>query len=137
MDSTTTERVALMSIHPQYAEAIFEGSKTVEFRKRRLARDIDTVYVYATSPIQRILGSFEIERIDEDSPENIWDKYGTDGMIDEEAFFRYYDGKDSAVAIVVKKTSEFSNPISLKQIEPKTIAPQSFRYIEKRQFSLA
>ena len=50
MDSQTNYRVALMAIQPGYAEAILAGVKTVEFRKRALAPDIETVLVYETSP---------------------------------------------------------------------------------------
>ncbi len=52
MDSIEVGCIALMSIHPQYANAIVEGTKRVEFRKRPLARNVTHVIVYATAPVK-------------------------------------------------------------------------------------
>ena len=49
--SQPDRRIALMSIRPQFAAAILDGSKRVEFRKRPLAADIGTVVIYATKPV--------------------------------------------------------------------------------------
>ena len=120
-----------MSIHPEYAEAIFRGAKTVEFRKRRLAADIKTVIVYATAPVSRVLGTFDIDEIVEDSPEEIWSRYGEHGVIEQTAFFNYYEGKKVAVAIVVDEATSFEEPLSLKEVEPNSTAPQSFAYLQR------
>ena len=56
MDTPAAGRVAVMSIHPRYAEAILSGQKRVEFRKRRLAPDVTTVLVYATQPVGVLVG---------------------------------------------------------------------------------
>ncbi|MDD2620893.1 MAG: ASCH domain-containing protein [Syntrophomonadaceae bacterium] len=63
----------LLSIHPEYARMIFEGTKKVELRKicpRRVASG-DYVFVYVTSPIQMLIGYFEIEKIIAKEPENV------------------------------------------------------------------
>lgn len=133
MGRTATERVALMSIHPVYAEAIFQGTKTVEFRKRRLADDIKTVVVYATAPVSRVLGTFDIDEIVEDSPEAIWSRYGDHGVIGQTAFFDYYEGKEVAVAIVVEEVTSFDEPLALSEVEPNSTAPQSFAYLQRDQ----
>ncbi len=133
MGRAAVERVALMSIHPVYAEAIFAGAKTVEFRKRRLAEDIKTVIVYATSPVSRVLGTFDIGEIVEDSPRAIWDRYGKHGVIGEEDFFGYYEGKELAVAIIVDATNSFDEPLPLQEVEPNSSAPQSYAYLRRDQ----
>lgn len=133
MGRAAAERVALMSIHPVYAEAIFQGAKTVEFRKRRLAADIKTVIVYATAPVSRVLGTFDIDEIVEDSPEAIWARYGESGVIGQAAFFDYYEGKEIAFAIVVEETMSFEQPLPLKEVEPNSTAPQSYAYLRRDQ----
>ncbi len=68
MGATAADRVALMSIHQRWAEAIVDGRKRVEFRKRRLAEDIRTVLIYATAPTSQVIGQFTIDENDHRHP---------------------------------------------------------------------
>jgi predicted transcriptional regulator len=63
MARTTDRTVVLLSTKPRFAEAIMGGEKHVEFRRVRCRRDVKVVLVYATSPIQRLLGYFEVSFI--------------------------------------------------------------------------
>ena len=54
---------ALLSIKPEFVEKIFSGEKRFEFRKSAFRQDISCVIVYATSPVRRIVGEFEVEEI--------------------------------------------------------------------------
>ena len=51
----------LLSIKPQYVESILSGKKSYEFRRMIFAAQIDTVVIYATKPIGRVVGEFGIE----------------------------------------------------------------------------
>ncbi len=42
---------ALLSIRPQYADAIFRGEKRFEFRRAMFRKEVDVVVVYTTSPV--------------------------------------------------------------------------------------
>lgn len=129
MGREDAKRVALMSIHTRWAEAIMDGSKRVEFRKRRLAPDIQTVLVYATAPVSKIIGSFTIDRIESGSPTEIWERFGMVGVIGRDDYFAYFEGADSAVAIVVSVAERFDEPVSLDSMEPRPAVPQSFAYL--------
>lgn len=129
MGRSAAARVALMAIHPRYADAIMDGEKRVEFRKRRLAEDIRTVLVYATAPVSRVIGSFTVDGIVEASPKAIWEEYGKVGVIEQGDFFDYYADAPSAVAIVVAEASRFEDPIALEDMDPRPAVPQSFAYI--------
>lgn len=129
MDRGTTQRVALMAIHREYADAIMDGIKRVEFRKRRIAEDIQTVWVYATAPISKVIGRFTVEEVVRASPQEIWDRYGTVGIIEQDAFFAYYGKATSAVAIVVGEAERLTSPIALRELNPPPAVPQSFTYI--------
>ena len=61
MDSSSARRIALMSIHPGYAEAILSGRERAEFRKRPLAEDVRTVLIYATAPVSAMSGWFTVQ----------------------------------------------------------------------------
>lgn len=131
MGGETVERVALMAIHERYADAIMEGVKRVEFRKRRLADDIATVgvWVYATSPVSKVIGHFSVDEIVQGNPHDIWERFGAVGVIDRDAFFAYYDGAHTAVAIVVKNAERLPAPVALDEIKPRPAVPQSFAYL--------
>ena len=129
MGRSSAERVALMAIHPRYADAILDGTKRVEFRKRRLAEDIRTVLIYATAPVSRVVGRFTIDDIIEATPGHIWEAYGEIGVIEEDAFFGYYGDAAAAVAILVADAERFSAPLALADIKARPAVPQSFAYL--------
>ena len=64
-----------MSIRPQFAAAILDGSKRVEFRKRPLAADIGTVVIYATKPVGAVLGEFVVDGQAVGKPEELWVRF--------------------------------------------------------------
>jgi predicted transcriptional regulator len=129
MGARAAGRVALMAIHPVYAEAILDGRKSVEFRKRRMAEDIDTVLIYATSPVQKVVGQFNIRRTDVDTPESIWSAYGAVGIIEYDDFFEYYGDAHQAVAFVVGECIRYEHPRPLAELNPAPAIPQSFSYV--------
>ncbi|MET4703344.1 ASCH domain-containing protein [Frigoribacterium sp. UYMn621] len=117
-----------MAIHPVYAEAILDGTKKVEFRKRRLAEDIRTVWIYATAPVQRIVGEFHIGETVVDSPETIWSSFGAVGIIEHSEYQSYFAEKTEAVAFVVQGATRYETPVALHELEPRPSIPQSFSY---------
>ena len=54
----------ILSIKPQFAEKIFEGSKKFEFRRSIFKNpNVKIIIVYGSAPISKIIGEFEIEEI--------------------------------------------------------------------------
>ena len=49
------EQALLLSLHPEFAAAILAGTKKVEYRRRRIARPVTTVYLYATAETRRTM----------------------------------------------------------------------------------
>jgi predicted transcriptional regulator len=91
---------AIISIHPDYAEAIVSGSKTIELRRRIPAIPIgSTLWIYATLPMGAIIGTAKVTRIVRASPNAIWKKYGKLAGINRADFQAYFDGADEAIAI--------------------------------------
>jgi predicted transcriptional regulator len=54
---------AVFSIKPYFADAILDGSKTVELRKIAPKRPVERVWIYATAPVMRIVGYFKPGKI--------------------------------------------------------------------------
>src|SRR3954454_6028367 len=106
----TAQRVALMSIHPQYADAILAGTKRVEFRKRRLAPDVSTVVIYATRPVGRIVGTFEVLGHDVAAPDDLWDRHSAHAGIHAAGFREYFAQTPAAVGILIGGVQRLNEP---------------------------
>lgn len=120
----------LMSIKPEFAEKIFNGTKKYEFRRSLFKNpNVKTIVVYASSPVQRVIGEFEIETILNFEPDILWEKTKDFAGISEEYFFDYFENKLSGFAIKIKKTKRYEKALSLQK-EYNAKPPQSFMYLE-------
>lgn len=119
----------LLSIRPKYVDEIINGNKKYEFRKNIFKESVEEIFIYSTSPIKKIVGTFKIEDILEDDPNILWKKYNALSGIDREEFFNYFEGKSKGYAIKIGDLKLFTHPVDPKTINPSFIAPQSFGYI--------
>ena len=120
---------ALLSIKPEFADQIFAGTKRYEFRRAVFKRqDLDGVLVYASSPVQRVIGEFQIEDVIEDAPESVWRQTQRFAGISREFFMSYFKGRDLAYAIKVGSPRLFARKRKLSYYHVET-APQSFVYV--------
>ncbi len=119
----------LLSIKPEFAELIFDGTKKFEFRKAIFKNEnIKTVIVYASSPMQKVIGEFEIETIISDNLKSLWEKTKQFAGIDEKYFYEYFAERENGFAIKIKKAFKYKEPLSLKD-DFKVTPPQSFLYL--------
>ncbi len=119
----------LLSIKPEFAFKIFEGIKKFEFRKVIFKNPkVKTVVVYASSPVQQVIGEFEIEDIFTSSPSNIWEMTKKDSGISEVYFYEYFADREVAHAIKIKKTKKYKKPLSLRE-DFNVLPPQSYLYL--------
>ncbi len=134
MASDKTGRIVLMPILPRFANAILTGEKRVEFRKWRFSLDVREAVIYATSPVCRILGYFQVKYITVGTPDELWLKYHCYGGIGRGEFNTYYEGTSKAVALVVGVVTALNNPLRLTSLDPDLAAPQSFKYLSDSMF---
>lgn len=121
----------LLSIKPEYANKILSGEKKFEFRKVSFTNtQVNTVVIYATKPIGKVVGEFEVLKIYSDSPSKIWERTKKFAGIDKKYFDSYYEGKELAIAIAVGAVREYEMPKSLSDIGVGVSPPQSFCYIK-------
>ena len=86
----------VLSIKPEFANKIFDGTKKFEFRKAIFKNDkIKTVIVYSSSPVQQVIGEFEIEQIINHDIDTLWDLTHQESGITEDYFYKYLDAFDS------------------------------------------
>lgn len=119
----------LLSIRPEFAEKIISGEKRFEFRKRGFAREsVETVVVYSTMPVGRIIGEFTVKRILSGSPSAIWRRTRGSAGISHSRFRDYFAGRDEAYAIEVDEVIAYEKPLDPRKSAKRFTAPQSFCY---------
>lgn len=119
----------ILSIKPEFADKIFEGSKKYEFRKAIFKNsNIKTIIVYASSPVQKIIGEFEIDHIISDEPASLWNQTAQQSGITKEFFFQYFKERSNGFAIKIKKTKKYRVPKCIRE-DFHLFPPQSFLYI--------
>jgi predicted transcriptional regulator len=119
----------LLSIKPEYAFKIFDGTKRFEFRRVIFKNpDVKTVIVYASSPVQQVIGEFEIEDIFSFDPEVLWKKTKKFSGISEDFFYQYFANREIAHAIKIKKTKKYRKPLCIRE-DYNLTPPQSYVYL--------
>lgn len=118
----------VMSIKPQFANKIFDGTKRFEFRKAIFKnQNVTSVLVYASSPVQKVIGEFEIGEIFNLDLKELWDKTKEHSGITEDYFYEYFENREQGFAIQIKNKKRFPNPKCLKT-DYNLTPPQSFAY---------
>ena len=118
----------ILSIKPEFVEKIFSGEKKYEYRKVLFKQKVDTIYIYASRPISKIVGEFKIEEIICDTPENIWKLTKDQSGVTKKFFNKYYKEKDKAVALKIKECKEYVAGVNPDSLVPNFKVPQSFIY---------
>lgn len=125
-------RLALLSVHPEFASALLDGTKQVEFRKRALAPDVTHVAIYATRPVSRVVGVFSIDGQVTAPPSELWREFAEVAGISRPKFFDYFSGKPRGVGIRVKELLGLGDGMTLQEAFGISRPPQGTQY-----FSLA
>lgn len=124
-------RNALISIKPQYAMKILSGEKTVEVRRMSFPDTIQRAYIYASTPVRRIVGYFDVDSQDTDTPELIWNRYKEQSSIIKDDYDKYADDRNAMTAILIKRTYAYEKPLSIEEVlGDRAIAPQNYCYID-------
>ncbi|CAM2913236.1 ASCH domain-containing protein [Paenibacillus sediminis] len=120
----------LLSIKPEFVNKIFSGDKKYEYRKTIFKRkDINKVVVYATAPVSRVVGEFEIESVLFDDVNSLWEVTKAYSGIDEQFFFEYFTEKEKGYAIKIKSYKKYQRSMKLGEVYY-SVPPQSFAYID-------
>ncbi|WP_433811379.1 hypothetical protein [Flavobacterium johnsoniae] len=119
----------LLSIKPEFAFKIFDGTKKFEFRKVIFKNpNVKTVVVYASSPVQKVIGEFEIDDIFSFNPQALWKITKKDSGITEDFFYEYFADREIAHAIKIKNIKKYVKPLSIKD-DFNVFPPQSYVYL--------
>ena len=124
----------LLSIKPKFALKIFEGDKKFEFRKSIFKRaGITKVIVYASAPISKVIGEFEIADIIYEDLGKLWEETYKYAGIDEDYFYEYFAERERGYAIKIHQAKLYDNKLCIREHFGLT-PPQSFAYVNKLSF---
>ncbi|AII60900.1 phage associated protein [Dehalococcoides mccartyi] len=122
----------LLSIKPEFASKIFDGSKKYEYRRVIFKRKgVETILVYASDPIRRVIGEFDIGEVLHEAPEQLWERTCSYAGITKTRFMEYFTNQEKGFAIGVKEARKYSNSLSLDDLML-SLPPQSFIYLDIR-----
>jgi predicted transcriptional regulator len=119
---------ALLSIRPQFADAILRGEKRYEFRRVIFARAVNVVVVYVTVPVKRVVAEFDVLRIVCERVSPLWRLTKSHAGINKRYFHEYFQGREYGYAIEVGQIRVYDTPVCPMEkfgLRP----PQSFAYI--------
>lgn len=115
----------LMSVRPEHAEAIVEGRKEFEYRRRPPIIDrATTILICATLPTGKVIGAVTARRTVQGSLQSVWALTGKGGCISRQRFYEYFKGLNIASALELERPRQYSVPYSLHQR-----APQSWQWL--------
>lgn len=123
----------VLSIRPQYAEKIFEGSKKVELRRVRPKQFLkgDLALLYVSSPIRSLVGAFKVDRIIEKPISELWYLVQDIAGVTKKEFCNYYQGVNTGIGIFFSEVWSLREPMKIQDWQEKGISfhpPQGFRY---------
>ena len=108
---------------------ILSGEKKYEFRRAIFKKpDVRKIIIYASSPVSKIIGEFEIDDILSFDVSELWLLTMEYAGIDKDYYDSYFSGKEIGHAIKVKKAKKYPEYKELGEFNVKR-APQSFAYI--------
>jgi predicted transcriptional regulator len=127
------DRVTLLSVRPRFAEALLDGTKTVELRRRRVrVADGSLCLLYASSPVRALVGAIRIGGTDTGTPEALWSRWGHEAALTRPEYDVYLAGSSHPCAIVVAAAMRLPDPIELGELRRRQeafVPPQSYRFL--------
>lgn len=127
-----TNKFALLSIYPRYANKILSGEKRLEFRKSWASSDVSSFVIYATTPVQKIVGIARVKQVHKGSATALWQlAQQIGGGVSRRVLYDYFRGKPEGFAIEIESVLPCSTPLDPELYLPNFTPPQSFVYLER------
>lgn len=131
------DRTTLLSVRPRFADALLNGSKTVEIRRRRAhIPDGSSCLLYASSPVRALVGVIHVLATDTDTPRALWRRWGDQTGLARHEYDAYLLGSSKPCAIVVGVVARFPRSISLSELRRRQnafVVPQSYRFLPRNE----
>ena len=132
------EPPVLLSVRPRFADALLNGTKTVEMRRRPMRLHAGALcLLYASSPIRALTGALSVASVDHGTPDDLWRRHGPRTALTRDEYDDYLHGRSTACALLVAAVVTFDTPVALAELRRRSTAfviPQSYRFVDDREF---
>lgn len=132
-----SQRVLLLSIRPEFAEKVFNGTKRVELRRTRPRISTgDLVYVYVSSPMKALVGMFEVKTVISGFIPELWHQVQHTCGITYDQFSKYYAGARQGFGITISDSWFLPRPLGLNYLREQWTnfwPPQGYRYLSTEE----
>lgn len=118
---------AILSIKPEFVEKIIKGEKKYEYRRKIFKKDVESVIIYASSPIKKVIGEFIVEDILSYELDLLWKLTHNRAGVSRDYFYKYFKNTQRGYAIKIKKVIHYDAPLDLKAFGM-LFPPQSYVY---------
>lgn len=137
---SATRRVVLLSVRSPHLERILDGSKTVEFRRRRWTVPAGSaVLLYGSREQRAIVGSFVVEGTETGPVDRLWRSHGDRSGLTRREFVEYFRGASSATAISITGVRLLPTQLTLAELRsrrPDFHIPQSYRFMDAAELGI-
>lgn len=121
-------RKILISINPEHVAKILSGEKKFEYRTKAAKQDVDSLIIYETTPVKRVVAEAKILEVLELPPEELWEETKEHSGISKVFFDEYFNGRTVGYAYRLGEVKIYDEPLELSDYGVKS-APQSFIYL--------
>ena len=119
----------LLSVKPDYVYRILDKSKRFEFRHKLAKETVDSIVLYATYPVMKVVGEVKVTGTITTSPSALWEQTKSFAGISRDKYRRYFSNRETASAYVLGDVICYNTPLTLESFGIKK-APQSFVYLK-------
>ena len=118
----------LLSVNPEHVEKILNGTKKYEYRTVAAKEDVNSIIIYVTTPIKKVVAEVEIIEVLELEPDALWKCTEEYSGITKDFYDNYFRDRKTAFAYKLGRVNIYSKPLELSSFGIKH-APQSFVYL--------
>lgn len=124
-------RALLISIQPRFAEAILDGTKTIELRRTRPTLPENALaLIYASTPIKALVGYATVEEVVEATPQALWREHRDAAGVTTTEFKTYFAHRTVAYGLRLSAATRAEHEMTLAQLRQHGLEPpQSWRYV--------
>jgi predicted transcriptional regulator len=128
------KNAVLLSLRPEFGQAILSGEKTIELR-RRVLRNVGAgtlVVMYEAAPTMAVRGFAIVKNVETRSPGELWPSIWRHARVTQSQYRKYFAGAATAVAIHLEKATSLEKPLTLRRLRTVSstfMPPQSFQYL--------
>lgn len=128
--SEVEKQTIMISISSNEAEQLFDNAKSVVFFKVTPKYPVEKVLVYVTSPVQKVVGEFDLLKIDVNSVNTSWNKYRSSSVISSrKEYLEYFNSHKEAHALLASKVYKYRKPKDLASFNMNK-GPSGFTYLK-------